>query len=117
MNDQRAQWGLLVLQWVLGLVILAEGAVFAFSLASAHAFAGTGLPHFIRPALAWAEMVAAVLFLIPRGTIAGGWCLITVLAGAVVLHILHGQTNVGPLVIYVAATWAVIAGKSQPARG
>lgn len=56
-------------------------------------------------------------FLIPRATIAGGWCLIAVLAGAVGIHILHGQFNVGALVIYLAATWAVIAGKSQPARG
>jgi hypothetical protein len=117
MKDERAQWGLLVLQWVLGLVILAEGAVFAFSPPSAHAFARTGLPHFIQPVLAWAEMAAAVLFLIPRATIVGGWCLIAVVAGAVVLHILHGQLNVGALVIYVAATWAVVAGKSHPARG
>src|SRR5215472_10512654 len=116
MKDDRARTGLLVLQWVLGLVILAEGAAFAFSHASAAAFARTGLPNIIRLALAWAEMAAAVLFLIPRATIAGGWLLIVVLAGAIVVHLVHGWLNVGSLVIYAVATWAVIAGKPQAAQ-
>ncbi len=49
MKEDRVRWALLVLQWVLGLVILAEAAGFAFSPAAAHAFAKTGLPDF-RPA-------------------------------------------------------------------
>jgi hypothetical protein len=117
MKADRARWGLLLLQWVLGLVILAEAAAFAFSPAAARAFARTGLPGFIRPALAWAEIAAAALFLIPRATIAGGWCLIVVLAGAVVLHLLHGLLDVGSLLIYGAATWAVMDGRAQAARG
>jgi len=116
-KPDRVRWGLLFLQWVLGLVILAQAAVFAFSPSAARAFAKTGLPGFVRPALAWAEMAAAALFLIPRATIAGGWCLIVVLAGAVVLHLLHGLLDVGALLIYTAATWAVMAGRAQPARG
>lgn len=110
----RARLGLLALQWVLGLVILGEAAGFAFSHASAAAFARTGLPNFIRLTLAWAEMAAAILFLIPRATIAGGWLLIAVLAAAIALHLAHGWLNVGSLVIYAVATWAVIAGKPQP---
>ena len=117
MRLDRTQTGLLVLQWILGLVILGEAAGLAFSHSSAVAFARTGLPNFIRLALAWAEVVAAVLFLIPRATIAGGQLLIAVLAGAIVLHLAHGWLNVGSLLIYAAATWAVVAGKLQPARG
>jgi len=117
MSDRRARMGLLALQWVLSLVILAQAAVFAFSPESAHAFAKTGLPNFVRLALAWAEMAAAVLFLTPGTMILGGWSLILVLAGAAVLHILHGWLDVGALLIYAVATWAVIAGQSRPARG
>lgn len=117
MKNDRARIGLLALQWVLGLVIFIEAAVFAFSPASAHAFAKTGLPDFIRHALAWAEMAAALVFLIPRTTIAGGWLLMVVLSGAAVLHILHGWLDVGGLLIYVAATWAVMACRPKTERG
>lgn len=117
MNNDRARYGLVALQWVLGLVIFMQAAMFAFSPASAHAFAKTGLPDVIRLALAWAEMAAAIVFLIPRTTMAGGWLLLVVLAGAIVLHLLHGWRDVGGLLIYVAATWAVMAGKPQTARG
>jgi hypothetical protein len=102
------------LQWVLGLVILAESARFAFSPHAAHAFARTGLPDFIRLALAWAEMAAAILFLVPRATITGGGLLIGVLGFAIVLHLLHGWFDVGALAVDAAATWAVMASARHP---
>jgi len=114
-TNDRLTAALRILQWVLGLVILAESAHFALAAEAAHAFAKTGLPHFIRPALAWAEIAAAILFLIPRATVTGGRLLIAVLAVAIVLHLLHGWFDVGGLVVYAAATWAVMAGKSKPA--
>jgi hypothetical protein len=112
MTQDRLPTALRILQWVLGLVILAESARFAFSPGAAHAFAKTGLPDFIRLALAWAEIAAAILFLVPRATVVGGWFLIVVLASAIVLHLLHGWFDVGALVVYAAAAWAVITGKS-----
>ncbi len=111
MNSVRTRSALLVLQWALGLVVLAEAAEFAFSPAFANAFAKTRLPDFIRLGLAWSEIVAAILFLIPRAAVAGGWFLIVVLAFAMVPHLLHGLLDVGALVVYMAATWVVIAGK------
>jgi hypothetical protein len=113
MNDDRTKSALLVLQWVIALVIVAEAADFAFSTESAHVFARTGLPGFIRLALACSEMAAAILFLVPRTIVAGGWLLIGVLVFAIVLHILHGWWNVGALVVYAVATWAVMAGRAQ----
>ncbi len=113
MNTDRTRSALLVLQWVVGLIILTEAAAFAFSPDAAHAFAKTGMPNSLRLGLAWGEMAAAVLFLIPRATIGGGWFLIVVLAGAIVLHLVHGWYNVGSLVICAAATWAVMAGKRE----
>ncbi len=117
MTDHRARRGLVALQWILGLVIFMQAAVFAFSPASAHAFAKTGLPNVVRRVLAWAEMAAAVVFLIPRTVVIGGWLLIVVLAGAVVLHLLHGWLDVGALLIYAAATWAVMSCKPHAAQG
>jgi hypothetical protein len=112
----RHRSGLLVLQWTLGLVVLAEAAAFAFSPTAAHAFAKTGLPNFLRLALAWGEMAAAALFLIPPLTVAGGWFLIAVLGFAIVIHLLHGWFDVGALAVYAAATWAVMAGRAQTAK-
>jgi len=103
MTQDRLPTALRILQWVLGLVILGESARFAFSPGAAQAFATTGLPNFIRLALAWAEIAGAILFLVPRATVAGGWFLIVVLAAAIVLHLLHGWFDVGALVVYAAA--------------
>ena len=112
MNQGRLPAALLILQWALGLVILEESLRFAFTAEAAHAFAKTGLPNFIRLGLAWAEIAASILFLIPRATVVGGRLLIAVLGAAVVIHILHGWFDVGVLVVYAAAAWAVVAKKS-----
>lgn len=115
MNSNRERLSLLALQWALGLVLFIEGAVFAFSPASAHAFAKTGLPDFVRLGLAWAEMAAAVVFLVPRATKIGGWLLIAVLLCSIALHVLHGWLDVGGLLIYIVGAWAVMSGKRQGA--
>jgi len=111
-NNDRLPAALRILRWVLGLVILEESLRFAFSPEAAHAFAKTGLPKFIRLGLAWAEIAAAILFLVPRATVVGGRFLIVVLGAAIVIHILHGWFDVGVLVVYAAAAWAVVAVKS-----
>ena len=113
--NNRLRCALIALQWVVGIVILREAAFFAFSPHAADAFARTGLPNFIRLGLAWAEMVAAVLFLLPRTIKVGGGLLIAVLVVAVVIHLLHRWWAVGPLLVYAAATWAVMEGKKAAA--
>ncbi len=112
----RLALALRILQWVLGLVILEESLRFAFSPEAARAFAHTGMPDFIRRGLAWVEIAAAVLFLIPRATVTGGWFLIVVIASAIVIHLLHGWYDVGVLVVYAVGVWVVIAGRSADAE-
>jgi hypothetical protein len=107
MTFDRSRCAMIALHWVVGLVILAESSRFAFSASAAHAFAKTGLPNLVRLALGGSEMVAALLFLIPRTVVAGGWLLIVIL-GAAVVHLLHGWFDIGPLLVYAVATWAVI---------
>jgi hypothetical protein len=116
MTQNRWPAALRILQWALGLVILEESVRFAFSPAAAHAFAKTGLPDFIHFALAWAEIAAAILFLIPRAMVFGGRLLIVVLVFAIAIHLLQGWFDVGVLVVYAAAAWAVVAARSAPAE-
>jgi hypothetical protein len=113
MTRNRLSVALRILQWVLGVIILVESLRFALAPMAAHAFAKTGLPNFVRLTLAWAEIAAAVLFLVPRAAIAGGRFLIGVLIAAIVLHLLHGWLDVGGLVVYIAAIWTVVVGKSS----
>jgi hypothetical protein len=104
MTHTKAMLGL---QWSLGVVVLVEAARLAFS-GHARAAHQLGVPRVVLLALASAEMLAAVLFLIPRTVVSGGVALIVILALAMLIHILHGQTNVGGLVVYTAAAWAVV---------
>jgi hypothetical protein len=101
------------LHWVVGLVVLAESARFAFSASAAHAFAKTGLPNVVRLVLGASETLAAVLFLIPPTVVAGGWLLIVILGGAAIVHILHGWFDIGALLVYAVATWAVITHRNS----
>jgi hypothetical protein len=111
MSTERSRCALIALHWVVALVILAESARFAFSASAAHAFARTGMPNIVRLVLGGCEMIAAVLFLIPPTVVVGGWLLIVILGAAAIVHILHGWFDIGALLVYAVATWAVIANR------
>lgn len=113
MTTKPLSRAMLILQWTLGLVILVESLRFAFSSTAAQVFAKTGLSNLVHLGLAWTEIAAAILFLVPRATVVGGRFLIAVLGAAIVIHILRGWYDVGALLVYMAATWAIIATKSD----
>lgn len=105
------KWGLTVLQWTLGVVILIEAVLFIMPSA-AHDFArSTHMPGFIRLVVGWGEIVGCILLLIPKTGIRGAWLLFAVFVFAILIHLLHGQYNVGNVVIYAAAAFAIAAGK------
>jgi hypothetical protein len=112
MADQRSKIALTGLQWTLGVVILIESVLFLLPSAG-HDFARTHMPNFVRLVLGCGEVVGSVLLLIPRTAIRGGWVLAAVFVLAIVIHLLHGMYNVGNLVIYTAAAWAVAVGKGK----
>jgi uncharacterized membrane protein YphA (DoxX/SURF4 family) len=99
------------LQWTLGLVILVEAILFVTPSAS-HDFAKTHIPDAVRLVLGWGEIGGCILLLIPRTAVRGAWVLVAVFALAIVIHLLHGLLNVGNLVIYTAAAWAIARGKA-----
>lgn len=110
MSASKTKLALTILQWVLGIVILAQAVQFVMP-AAGHEFARTHIPGVIRLVLGWGEIVGCVLLLIPPTAIRGAWVLVGVFTFAIVTHLLHGMYGVGNLVIYTAAAFAVAIGK------
>jgi len=103
---------LTVLQWVLGIVILAEAVQFVLP-GAAHDFARTHVPGIVRLIMGWCEIIGCILLLIPPTAIRGAWVLVAVFTLAIVIHLLHGMYGVGNLVIYTAAAFAIATGKGS----
>jgi hypothetical protein len=101
MNRNLARTGL---QWSLGLVLIYECSRLLFTSAGAH----THLPHLLVMAIAAAELLGAILFLIPPTLQVGARLLLAVFGVAAIVHILHGQPDVGFLVIYAFAVLTVM---------
>jgi uncharacterized membrane protein YphA (DoxX/SURF4 family) len=114
MSEQQIKTALTGLQWTLGLVILIEAILFVMP-AAGHDFAGTHMPDIVRQVLGWGEIVGAILLLIPQTAARGAWFLAGIFALAITIHLLHGAYNVGNLVIYSAAAWAVASAKASGA--
>ena len=98
-----------ILYWSVGLVVLIESCLFVFSASRGHAFAKSGMPQLIRPILGGSEIIAALIFLIPPARTVGGYALLVIFAVAGLIHILHGQLDVGGLIVYAAAVYTVLA--------
>jgi hypothetical protein len=113
MNHQLRKFAIPALQWTLGLVVLWESVHFVLSPASIHHFAQTGLPQWIRPALGVSEIIAALLFLVPAVSSLGGYLLLFIFAVAVALHFLHGEFNLGGLIVYAMAVIVCISQRNK----
>lgn len=103
MSKSIQERAIAVLRWSLGVVLILQSLRLTFEPSAAGYFARAGLPFWARPALAWSEIVAAVLFLIPFTAVIGGYLLIVVFLVAALLHVLHGEFDIGALVVYAAA--------------
>ncbi|HUA16627.1 MAG TPA: hypothetical protein VMG31_15135 [Verrucomicrobiae bacterium] len=112
MSAQPSKCSLTVLQWALGVVILIEAILFVMPSA-AHDFARTHMPGFVRLVIGFGEIAASILLLIPKTAVRGAWLLLAVFVMAILIHLLHGAYNMGNLVIYAAAAFAVAAGKGN----
>lgn len=106
----KTNTGLCILRYALGVVILIEAVLFILP-GAAHDFARTHMPAFVRMLLGWGEIAGCILLLIPKTAIRGTWLLFAVFVFAILIHLLHGQYNVGNVVIYAAAALAVAIGR------
>lgn len=109
MSGESGRRAIILLRATVGIVIGVEAALFLFEPGAARAFRHSGMPDLLRIVLGSAELAGAVLFLLPATLAWGGWCLMATFLAAAVLHVLHGQPNVGHLIIYAAAVFAVLA--------
>jgi uncharacterized membrane protein YphA (DoxX/SURF4 family) len=107
-NQGFQKRAVLALRWSLGVVVIVQSLRFALEPAAAHYFAQR-LPFWLRPGLAWTEIAAAVLFLMPLTARWGGYLLMLVFLLAGLLHVLHGEFDIGPLVVYAAAVLVTLA--------
>jgi hypothetical protein len=71
------------------------------------------MPEIVRQVLGWGEIIGTLLLLIPQTAARGARFLAGIFAFAIVIHLLHGAYNVGNLVIYSAAAWAIAAEKTS----
>jgi len=104
------------LQWSVGIVLIIESARFAFGTGAAKIITHLGLPPWVRPALGVSEIVAAVLFLIPASVLIGGWALLIIFILAAAIHLLHGQYDVGWLVIYAMAVLVIVTAPQKQTK-
>jgi len=112
MSSSMNKCALTVLQYTLGIVILIEAVMFVMPSA-AHDFARTHMPGFVRLVLGFGEIIGCILLLIPQTAVRGAWLLVAVFVMAILIHLLHGAYNVGNVVIYAAAAFAIAAGKGK----
>ena len=106
----QSKIGLCVLKYSLGIVILIEAVLFVLPSA-AHDFARTHMPGLIRMVLGWGEIAGCILLLIPKTATQGAWFLFAVFVFAILIHLMHGQFNVGNVVVYAAAALAIALGR------
>ncbi len=109
MNAQLARLSIPLLRWTLGLIVILESAQFIVSTSAAHFLAKAGLPAWIRPVLGGAEIIAAILFLVPVTTVVGSYLLLVIFGLAALMHILHGQYGIEVLVLYAVAVLVCMA--------
>jgi hypothetical protein len=76
-----------------------------------------GLTRWIAPALGGTEIVAAIFFLVPKLGRVGGYSLLVIFAVATTLHVLHGQFEIGPLLVYGAAVFACMSANDRAVAG
>jgi hypothetical protein len=109
MNARLTKASIPMLRLTLGLVVILESGRFIFSSSAAHFLAKAGLPAWIRPVLGGAEILAAILFLVPSTTVIGSYLLLVIFGLAALVHLLHGQYGVEGLVLYAVVVLVSMA--------
>jgi hypothetical protein len=111
MTASRTAFAIRCLHWALGLVVLLESCRTFYAAhfglpGSGHA----GILNSVRLFLSGAEIIAALLFLVPLTTFVGGYMLLAIFGLAIVIHGLHGEFGgLEILVLYGVAVWVSLA--------
>lgn len=118
MSESRREAAIVVLRWTVGIVVLLESIHFTLSMAAAgHHVPKIALPQWFWVALGAAEAFSALLFLIPASRRIGAYVLLVIFGIAVMVHLLHGQFDVGYLLVYATAVIVGMTRKAGVASG
>jgi hypothetical protein len=111
MTDAARNFALPFLRWSAGIVVLWESwLTFRAALLHLSAPGHRGALVHLRLVLSGAEILAAVLFLIPRCEKIGGYALLAIFSLASVVHVLHRDFGgMEVLFVYAAAVFACLA--------
>lgn len=109
MKPTNRDLSLISLRLALGVVVLERSCALVFALLGHGAPVPAGLPHGLLMALGSIEIVAALLFLAPPTLVVGAWALVAVFLSAAGLHVLHGEFDVGGLIVWTTAVLVVLA--------
>ena len=118
MNANLKNFAPPLLRWSVGLVVLWQSwLTFHGTLEKLHAPGHPAALAHVRLALSGAEMVAAVLFLLPVTVAVGGYGLLAIFALAIAIHALHGDVSgLETLVVYGAAVLVTLADRDSRRR-
>ena len=118
MNDPARNFAVSLLRWTTGLVVFLESwRTFHGALEHLRAPEHSAALVPVRIVLSAAEMLAAVLFLIPLTEKIGGYLLLVIFGLAIVIHVLHGDFGgMEILLVYAAAVFACLAFRREPTR-
>jgi len=107
MSPRPARFPVEFLKWSLGVVVLFESLRLFVHSFQALVLANSPSHTWFHAALAAAEIIGAVLFLLGPTSRTGALVLLVVFIVAAVFHLLHGEWDIGFLVIYSAAVLVV----------
>jgi len=111
MKDDAHKLAQTGLQWSLGLVLIYECSRFLFSAETTGVVRKMHVHPLLLSIIAAVELLGAVLFLIPQAIAVGSRLLLATFGVAAIIHILHGQPDIGYLIIYALAVLTVVTGK------
>lgn len=103
MSASKRDLSVNALRWTVGVVVLLESLRFTFSASTVHHLSQMGLPSWVRFGLGGTEAVAALLFLLPATGKVGAYALLVIFAFAAIIHLLHGEFEIGGLAVYAMA--------------
>jgi hypothetical protein len=115
MTGPRTAVAIRLLHWTVGLVVLLESCrTFLGAHAGLHTAGHSGTLASVRLVLSGAEIVAALLFLVPATLLIGGYALLVIFALAIAIHALHGDFGgLETLVLYGVAVYVSLADKRE----
>ena len=112
MNQQLNRIALPGLRWAMGLVVLWESTrEFLHTVHAIHNHRQSLTLIWIRLILASSEIVAVMLFLVPRSRVVGSYALLIIFVVAIGIHIAHGERGILSLSVYAMAVLVSLANR------